>query len=119
MDRNKAVGYLIARAMAAQVFGNEERCRAFTEAARIIENMPPGPCERSTKDEGDKGGNTGSKRSYPCHVKRPRHVWRSLQVVRSIVQTNGLAFEIHMQSILFVRMTLRGPMRPDNRDQTK
>ncbi|MBI0584369.1 MAG: hypothetical protein ISF22_09110 [Methanomassiliicoccus sp.] len=41
VDREKAVGYLIAKAIGAEVCGNKERCQAFTEAARIIEKMPP------------------------------------------------------------------------------
>ncbi len=41
IDRNKAIGYLIAKAMAAQVFGDRERYMAFTEAAQIIKAMPP------------------------------------------------------------------------------
>lgn len=40
VDRNKAIGYLIARAMAAEVLGNKERSRAFTEAAQILKSMP-------------------------------------------------------------------------------
>jgi hypothetical protein len=40
IDRNKAIGYLVARAMAAEVFGNKERCKAFTEAAHILKSMP-------------------------------------------------------------------------------
>jgi hypothetical protein len=40
IDRNKAIGYLVAKAMAAQMFGNKERCKAFTEAAQIIKMMP-------------------------------------------------------------------------------
>jgi hypothetical protein len=51
IDRNKAIGYLIAKAMAAQVFGNKERCMAFTEAANIIKAMPS---SRNNRDLGDK-----------------------------------------------------------------
>lgn len=51
VDRNKAIGYLIARAMAAQVFGNKERCKAFTEAANIIKTMPS---SHNNRDLGDK-----------------------------------------------------------------
>ncbi|GEM_PF-7036070 len=40
VDRNKAIGYLIARAMAAEVLGNKERCKAFTEAAQLLRSMP-------------------------------------------------------------------------------
>ena len=51
VDRNKAIGYLVAKAMAAQVFGNKERCKAFTEAANIIKTMPS---TRNNKEFGDK-----------------------------------------------------------------
>lgn len=51
VDRNKAIGYLVAKAMAAQVFGNKERCMAFTEAANIIKTMPS---TRNNKEFGDK-----------------------------------------------------------------
>ena len=57
IDRNEAAGYLIARAMAAEVFGNRERRKAFAEAARIIMNMPSKHLDHVPKtDEGKMSG---------------------------------------------------------------
>lgn len=51
IDRNKAIGYLVARAMAAEVFGNKERCRAFTEAAHILRTMPSNDDPKNPLDD--------------------------------------------------------------------